>query len=208
MGGAGIITLVGLLLLLPFVMARDYFGKIARLDPRNGALTKASHGAGMLALGVWALAIHDRMGIAGPLLWIPLAVGGFGLFWLVAGWRTAKMIGGPVPGDDFLLVRAGLRVGVGVVLFWLLGAGPQALGYDTWQLVLDFIWLVRAAAIWFFITGAAKLGLLLAMRSRPSGTMPAATARNPAARYADPVSARQAMRGRGGQYSRMDSREF
>jgi hypothetical protein len=33
------ITVVVLLLLVPFVALRDYFGKIGQLDPRSAALT-------------------------------------------------------------------------------------------------------------------------------------------------------------------------
>ncbi len=57
------ITIAVLLLLVPFVALRDYFGKIAQLDPRSAALTKASHGVAMLALGLWAYLERDRLGL-------------------------------------------------------------------------------------------------------------------------------------------------
>jgi hypothetical protein len=75
------------------------------------------------------------------------------------GWRQAKIYGNQ-PADEFLIGRAVVKIALGVVIFWLLGAGWRVLDRDTWLLLLDLQWPVRAIAIWCFITGAAKFALL------------------------------------------------
>jgi hypothetical protein len=182
----GIFGLAILLLLVPFVALGDYFGKLGRLDPRSAALTKASHGAGMLALGLWAYWKRYSIGLT-VFDWVPLAVLGvaaFGLFWLAAGWRAAKIYG-PAPGvDEFLIARSVGRLAVGAVLWWLPGAdqGPLAplrlfvystTGYDLWAQVVDVnAGLLRFAASWCFITGLAKIVLLQAVKQRRPRNLP------------------------------------
>jgi hypothetical protein len=208
MGGAGIITFAALLLLLPFQLAWHYFGKIRRLDPLTAARMKASHGAGMLALGAWALAMHDQIGVSGSLLWIPLVLGGFGLLWLGGGWRMAKILG-PEPDDDFQTVRAIVKVGVGIGIFWLLGAGWRVLDRELWLLLVQLQWPVRAVAIWCIITGCAKFALLMAVKPR-APQPPPVSAKPPHgdARYASPDVARRMQQGHGGRESRVDQMRF
>jgi hypothetical protein len=208
MAGAGIFFFVVMLLLVPFQLAWAYFGKIRLLDPPSAARMKATHGAGMMVLGGWALALHDRIGVSGSLLWIPLVVVGFGLLWLGGGWRMAKILG-PASDDDFQIVRALVKIGVGIGIFWLLGAGYKVLDRELWLLLVQLQWPVRAVAIWCLITGCTKFALLLAVK--PRAPQPPPLPRKSAhgdARYASPDIAERMQRGHGGNPSRIDNMKF
>jgi hypothetical protein len=216
------ITVVVLLLLVPFVALRDYFGKIGRLDPRSAALTKASHGAGMLALGSWAYLERDRLGLT-VFDWVPLALLGlaaFGLFWLAMGWRAARIYG-PVPGiDEFLTARSVAKLAIGAGLWWLPGAdesqGPLATirqfvysstGQDLWALLNENAGLLRFAASWCFVTGLTKIVLLRAVKPRLRPLPPVEDDRHGAAGNAGYSESWQAA-AHGGRKTRLDDMQF
>ena len=207
--------IIGLLVLLPFVAAWSYFGKMRTLDPHSAALIKSSHGAGMVALGAWVLAALSApirsfdvgAGLSpGALLWVPVAVAGFGFYWLVTGWRKARRLG-EHPGDEFLVVRSVVKVAVGIAGFVLLSSGYRFLDRDVWALVLDVQWLIRAAAIWCVVTGAARFVLLLAVKRRPRSAPQAAPFTRGHADDADRDNALRALRGSGGNRS-FDDMDF
>lgn len=185
------IAILVLLLLVPFVAVRDYFGRIGQLDPRSGALTKASHGAGMVALGLWAYWKRDSIGLT-IFDWAPyavLAIAAFGLFWLLAGWRAAKIFG-PAPGiDEFLTARSVGKLAIGGLLIWLPSAGQDwflpkgpfaplrefiyvKTNYDVLLLLVQNAALLDFAAAWCFVTGITKIVLLQAVKQRRRPNLP------------------------------------
>jgi hypothetical protein len=166
MAGAGIFALVALLIAAPFLIAKDYFAKFRLLNPRQQALMRVSHGAGMLALGVWAFFMRDAIGLTPFGQWVPLAllaVAGGGLFRLCGGWKDAKIYS-EQPGDDFLIARAIVKAGVGVGARLLLDHGYKFLDRDMWGLVVDFQWIIAVVMVWCFATGCAKFAVLLAVK--------------------------------------------
>jgi len=207
---AGIITLGLLLLAAPFVALKNYFGKLRLLDQRSAALHKVGHGAGLLVVAAWVFFLRGRMGL-GPLEFLPLPlliVAGFGLYWLVTGWTTAKIFGAQPGIDESLIFRAIAKAVLGLAIFWLLGAGYRVLDREEWLLLLDLQWPVRAVAIWCFITGAAKFAVLLAIKKRPPQRPPVHAMPHGEARFASPVEARRMQQGHGGTASRMDQQRF
>jgi hypothetical protein len=211
MAGAGIFTLVLLLLAVPFVAVKEYFGKMRLLDPRSAALQKVSHGAAMLALGGWAFWLGDQIGLLAFGHWVPLALLGldvFGLFWLVTGWNDAKIFGAQPGVDESLIFRAIAKAVVGLALFWLLGNGSQVLDREYWLLLVELQWPVRAVAVWCVISGAAKFAVLLAVKKRPPQRPPVHAMPHGEARFASPGEARRMQQGHGGSASRMDQRKF
>jgi hypothetical protein len=220
MAGGGIIALLMMLALAPFEIAKGYFDRIRLLNPRDQALAKTSHGGGMLALGVWAFAFRERMGLSSVGLgalglgqfapWVPLlllAVAAFGLYWLVNGWQMAKKIG-EQPGDSFQFGRCMAKIAVSLVIFWFLGAGYRVLDRDEWLWLVTLQWPVRAVAIWCFITGSTKFALLLAVKRRPQQPPPVHASPHGQARYATPAQARRMRQGHGGGKSRIDDMKF
>jgi len=213
--GEGIFALALLVMIAPFVVVRNYFQKIGMMPPAKAAVTKASDGVGLIGLGLWLLIVRDDIGLTSfgqgvghpqAVLLVPVALGGFGLWWLVHGWQDAREYG-QQPGVQSGMGGAAVRIALAVAAFSVLcgQSRPQFIDPDWWSIIVPLQWVIRAVSVWLFLTGAGKIAVLLATRSRPSR---APTFPQPRNRQSGPASPRQAMQGRGGKTSRMDQQEF
>src|SRR3954447_18617223 len=149
---------IGLLIFWPFMALADYFGWIKRQPPGHQELAKACHGAGMLAL-LWyccslaggfaeyvaALVLHPNE----LLRWIPVALGAWGLGWLLLNARPAAL-SIAAPHRATMIKRALIKLALGWALWSWAAAG------DAWLPGLVFI-----LAVWCFATGGAKFLLML-----------------------------------------------
>jgi hypothetical protein len=154
--------LIGALIALPFVFLSDWFGWIRQQS--HPELTKACHGAGMMALLGYAIALSGGLVefIAGfvlhpdNLLWIiALIVGAWGLGWFLLYARHAALSVGQ-PYRATMIVRALIKLGLG----W--GAWVYAAGFDRALGDTGFVGpTLRIVAVWCLATGAAKFLLML-----------------------------------------------
>ena len=144
---------IGLLLAWPFVALADYFGFIKRQPPGLQELTKACHGAGMLALlaygfelaGGFADFVQGLLAYpSAPLQWIPVGMAVWGLAWVALNARFAvQTVCGPARGT--MIGRALVKL---------------ALAYGAWAFADDADGLIRLvlsfAAVWCAATGGTK----------------------------------------------------
>jgi hypothetical protein len=159
MGAAPLGELIGALIALPFVMLADWNKFLKRLPPGEQELTKACHGAGIVALVVyWAvltggvfhflgLGVHN---LANPMFWIPVGCAGFGAGWYILYARFGAIAIGP-PHRSAQTIRALLKIALGIVVW----------SYTTRLDLSGFELLVRAAAMWCMATGATKFILMI-----------------------------------------------
>jgi hypothetical protein len=92
-----VFTLTGLLVLLPLVFARDYWGRIRRLPPASQVFEKTALGAGMLALGAWAYCVRALEIITGVWAWsrLPLPLTARRPFFVFAGKGPKERLADP-----------------------------------------------------------------------------------------------------------------
>lgn len=216
----------GYLALLPLIIPATvwlrYVTWISRQPPgQRVELTKASHGAGMLALSGSIVFLAHGQGAAVssmPLLWVPLGIMViWGALWLVTSGLQARLYGSQGPLDTVLLVRSMVKVGIGVAIAHfipfqssqLLAALPRIA--DLTGIVFALLCLAGWFVAWWCVfTGAAKILLLLLTRIRGRARRTPKPTQNPRgdARNASRAEARNAMRGLGGMTSKLDEREF
>jgi hypothetical protein len=170
--GAGIITLCGLILLVPFEIWRERSRKWATLSPLEQNLQRASHG---IAFGVLvpfgALAMFGKRGIGEAVAAVPVDPVGhglpaaalaallvYGIARFVVGWRRSAGIR-----EGLLATRAFIKLAIGSALtVWLLSK-PQFDWNETagQQVAVAFLVL----PLWLTITGVIRFVLLV----RPAG---------------------------------------
>jgi hypothetical protein len=188
--------------------------------PRVMALTKASEGAGLLALAAVVVSEESFPAVAStPALWVPvLAVTAWGALWLVTSGLAVRQFGWQGPVDAVVFVRALVKITFGVAVFYLMPPGLSHLDRLLWGvrnppdiqtlvIVAGFAvgWLV---AFWCIVTGSAKLLLLLSTQIRSRPKAPAdGSAHGEGREETDPAKAADALRGRG-RRSRMEGVEF
>jgi hypothetical protein len=227
--GAAIGVAVGLVVLerfirvvIPLVRTVLRNRKVSRLQqpPQAMARTKASEGAGILALSGFVVVLAQAEGYAvssTPLLWAPLTVAiVWGALWLVTSGLQAWRYGSQGPVDTVVLVRALVKIGIGITLAWFLH--PYQIAQLLWAfhhaptvtaaaLGLAFIagW---AIAWWCFCTGAVKtLLVLLTMVRRRRRKSPVASSAHGQADFAGAAEASRAMQGKG-RRSKMEGVKF
>ena len=209
-------------IIIPFKIWRRYARWISFQPPGQRAeLTKASHGAGMLALsGLIVLLVQAKGGSVSsqPLAWVPLAVMAvWGALWLVTSGLAARRYGSQGPTDTVVLVRSLVKVAVGSTFVHFMPADmgrllTLAADPPDWQ-VAFFTWGFCAGwfvAMWCIFTGAAKALLLLLTKIRRRSRQAPEPVTNPRgdARDASRAEARRAMQGQGGVASPLDKQEF
>jgi hypothetical protein len=220
-------VLAGLLLIDISTIVRRYIigpyrNLFARQSPRDGELTRASHGVGILVLlviagfalrQIWRWQLGDviaALQAGDPLHWVPalalLLVVTLALMWVMTGVR--RSLRASAERDGRIITRSVLKIAAGagvVLLLWkppLQYAGASAL---VWSVpVLPYG--VTAFAAWLATTGLMKFALAAKGRSRPR-PVPVTPPREPA-RDATADEAMDDMRGRGGRATSLDDREF
>lgn len=213
-----------LLVLLPLIVTfkiwRRYAKWITFQPPGQRAeLTKASHGAGMLALsGLIVLLIDNEGGSVSsqPWVWVPLAViAAWGALWFVTSGLAALRYGSQGPTDTVVLVRSLVKVAVGCTFVHFMPADMGRLLTLAWTAstgqVALFAWGYCAGwlvAMWCIFTGAAKvLLLLLAKIPRRRKKSPVASSAHGQADFAGAAEASRAMQGKG-RRSKMEGVKF
>jgi hypothetical protein len=216
--------ITGLLIALNLVVgfARGYRNFLHRQQPRDGELTRASHGVGILVLlvlagialrQVWRWQLSDLIGAlrAGdPLHWVPalllLLVVTWGVLWVMTGVRRSIAFG--AERDSRIITRAVLKILAGAALVLVLFKPPaQYAGAIEFVRAVPYLpFAVLALAAWLSATGAVKFSLTLKGRRRPR--QPPETPSKPPARDATPDEALEDMQGHGGRRSKLDEREF
>jgi hypothetical protein len=175
MEGGGIITLLGMLLLLPFALLRDLFTLGRRLwlmnaqrqrflTPHELNLRRAAQPVGSAAvlLAAWRLygpqLDHARVAYAvdwrliAALASIAVIVGASSFF--VGARRCAGLR------DGILTTRAAFRIGIGLALcFWLARIPLRA--FDDEPLLGACVWQTALLlGLWFLVTGCVRCVLL------------------------------------------------
>jgi hypothetical protein len=162
-GAAPLGELIGCLIALPFVMLADWHKFLKRLPPGEQELTKACHGAGIVALVVYwavltggffhflALGIHN---LVNPMFGIPAVIAAFGVGWFILYARFGAISIGP-PHRSAQTMRALLKVALGIAV-WSYAGHLDLSGFEL---------LVRAAAMWCMATGGTKFILMIWGRS-------------------------------------------
>jgi hypothetical protein len=187
---------------------RGYRNFLRSQPPRDAELSKASHGAAVLAvvaLALWFVGwpridafltafraapdspLHLAVvaGVAGVVLW--------GVLWLVTGARRSLQFAGR---DSRVITRAALKISVGVGV-WMIWNNPPASWWPWVVLLHEVPYSAAVVAVlcgWLAVTGAAKM-LLVALpaagnalrivtrhRQRNNGPMIAAGGRRSRAR--------------------------
>jgi hypothetical protein len=160
--GAGIFSLLGALLFAPFQLAGAWRNWMRRRPPDTQALTKASHGAGLLALVLFVLAEFVGWRAVGNFaralrahpddltLLLPAALLSavviWGAVWLITGWRRAGR------GDGLIALIGVLSLAGGIAAF------VYAPRLDLRGLALIALDLL---GVWFIATGAVKILLVV-----------------------------------------------
>jgi hypothetical protein len=163
------LTIMGLLVLLPFQMWAERSRSFQRLSPLEQNLQRASHGAAVIVLVL--IAVFFTFGIAGVLLFVPHLVTNFADTWpgllvlvplayaiprLVAGVRRCQGAR-----DGLLATRAAVKFLLGLVALPVLWSNTVArvAAPDFW---LACGWLLlNAVAVWLIVTGAVRFALLM-----------------------------------------------
>ena len=196
-----------------------YFRWINSHDLRSRELTKACHGAGILALAAVVVSEASLAAVSSnPALWIPLSVmTAWGGLWLVTSGLAFKRLGSQGPLDSVLIVRALVKIAIGgaVLRFLpfgvsqLLWGGLHILQAPDWTaavVLLAYIagWFV---AFWCVVTGSTKLLLMLAtqIRRRPKALADPST--HGRGRFAGAAEGSRVMQGQG-RRSRMEGVKF
>jgi hypothetical protein len=163
----GVLTLVVLLALLPFVYLFQWFRWVKQLPPHEQALARASHGAGIIAFVL--LVGFGLFGVGGvgaffvavaghpDDLWKPAlllaVVMGWGITWFIVGVKRASGLR-----DGLLTTRAIVKLAGGLGGLIYLSRIPAKPDTSVWvYLGVAFGFL---AVLWCLVTGAVKVLLL------------------------------------------------
>src|SRR5271166_1939487 len=131
-----LIGIVGYLALLPLIFSGKLFRRYAfwirgQQAGQRTELTKASHGAGMLAIAYFLVTIVHQEGgsvVAEPVLWLPLGVlTVWGTLWLVTSSLQARLYGPQGPIDTVILVRSLVKIAIGGAIVYFLPFGVTPL---------------------------------------------------------------------------------
>jgi hypothetical protein len=205
-----------------FKLGFRYRNFLRQQQPRDGELTRASHGMGILVvLVIAAIALRqvwrwqmsdliDALQAGDPLHWVPalllLLVVTWAVLWVMTGTRRALRAG--AERDSRIMTGGLIKILAGAALAFIVTkppaqyAGPVAL---LWSVpVLPYA--VLAIAAWLVATGLMKFALASAGRRQPR--QPPSTPRKEPARDATLAEALQDMQGHGGRKTSLDDREF
>jgi hypothetical protein len=223
--GRMVLLVIGALLALDLGLIpalRGYRNFLLSQQPRDGELTRASHGMGILVLLVvaglalrqiwrWQLSDFTNALQAGdPLHWVPalllLLVVTWGLVWVMTGTRRALRAG--AERDSRVMTRSLMKIGAGLVVMFIVYKPPaQYAGLAALLWSVPYLpWAVMAFAAWLAVTGLVKFSLAAIGRRKPR-TAPV-TPPKPPARDATLDEALEDMRGLGGRKTSLDDREF
>jgi hypothetical protein len=173
MGGAALAgEAIFFLIAFPFVALADWFKFIKRQPPGQQELTKACHGAGMLALlalwfsfagGFSAYVTQLGRDAANPVIWIAAGIAAWGLGWLLlnAGFAARAI---PPPHRATMIVRGLLKAALGAAAWIYAGKLPPLARADLFVGLLGLGLYVLAA--WCTSTGGTKVLLMLWRGSR------------------------------------------
>jgi hypothetical protein len=203
------------LIATPIAVLAHWFKYIKGLPPREQALARASHGAGMIAIIELVLLASDgpqsmdeftsflssRPEIALPCL----AIVAWGAGWFIIG--SARSRG---PRDALLASRAAVKTAVGFAAgrFVWDDHVPAHWSGEWWGDPLVFG--LKVLAIWCMVTGLVKFVLVMRGMGR-RGARPAEVEEQKARGAAGDASAAEAaaaLHGRGGRGIALDDREF
>jgi hypothetical protein len=162
MNGTNLGEVIGLFLAAPFVALADWFKFLKYLPPGQQELTKACHGAGMLALV--ALWFSFESGVSGYIadlarnpgslfLWIPAGIAAWGAGWLLLNSSFAARALGPHRAT--MRLRGLLKSALGGTVWSYAGMLAQGQGNTLITLVLYVF------ATWCLATGATRFVLTL-----------------------------------------------
>jgi len=216
--------IIGGLFALAFIIdhAPRYLNFLRRQQPRDGELTRASHGVGILVLlviagialrQVWRWQLSDFVGAlqAGdPLHWVPalllLLVITWAVLWVMSGVRRSVAFG--AERDSRIITRSVLKILTGAALVLVLFRPPQqyAGAVEFVRSVPYLPFAVLAGAGWLASTGLMKFSLAIKGRRRPR-PIPESPSKPPA-RDATEDEAAEDMQGHGGRRTKLDDEEF
>jgi hypothetical protein len=216
--------IIGGLFALAFIIdhAPKYRNFLRQQEARDGELTRASHGVGILVLlvvagialrQVWRWQLSDFIGAlqAGdPLHWVPalllLLVITWAVLWVMSGVRRSLAFG--AERDSRIITRSVLKILAGAALVLVLFRPPQqyAGAVEFVRSVPYLPFAVLAVAGWLAATGLMKFSLAIKGRRKPR-PIPE-TPSKPPARDATPDEALDDMKGHGGRRTKLDDREF
>ena len=201
---------------------RGYRNFLQRQQPRDGELTRAAHGFGILVLlvvagialrQVWRWQLSDFIGslqAGDPLHWVPalllLLVITWAVLWVMTGVRRSLAFG--AERDSRTITRSALKILAGAALVLVLFKPPaQYAGtVDLARSVPYLPFAVLALAGWLAATGTMKFSLALKGRRKPPKP-PNEPTKDPA-RDATEDEAREDMQGHGGRRTPLDDEEF
>ena len=160
--GLAMLTLLLIGLAYPIVLVvffgtvvwMDWFLFLSQLPAREGWLTKAAHGIGVIVCGGYVI---ERQWVPASYHTLAYSVYGvlvaLGIFWLIIGSARAQ-----IHGDAHLLIRAIVKFGVGCAVFaaWHLYQTQVPLPYRHW---MDPC--VQLVALWCWATGLTKFIICL-----------------------------------------------
>ena len=222
--GRLILFVVGGLLALDLVagFGLKYRNFLRQQQPRDGELTRASHGMGIFVVLVvagialrqvwrWQLSdFTDALQAGDPLHWVPalllLLVVTWAVLWVMTGTRRALRAG--AERDSRIMTRSVVKILAGLAVVFIVCEPPAeyaGLVALLWS-VPYLAYSVMALAAWLAVTGLVKFALAVKGRRKPS--QPPITPPKPPARDATATEALQDMRGLGGRTTSLDDREF
>jgi hypothetical protein len=207
---------------LAMIFARGYRNFLRQQQPRDGELTRASHGMGMLVLLVvagiamrqiwrWQFSdFTDALQAGDPWHWVPallvLLVVTWAVLWVMTGTRRALRAG--AERDSRVMTRSLLKILAGLALVLIVCKPP-----DAWAGPVELLWSVPyapwaviAVAAWLVVTGLVKF--IIAAKGRSKPRQPPITPPKPPARDATEKEAVEDMRGLGGRKTSLDDRGF
>jgi hypothetical protein len=213
----------GLFALELAVMFGQRYGKFLRSQqPRDGELTRASHGMGILALlvvaglalrQIWRWQLSDftaALQAGDPWHWVPalllLLVVTWAVVWVMTGTRRALRAG--AERDSRIMTRSLLRIAAGLAVVLIVWNPPtQWAGLAALLRSVPYAqWAVIAVAAWLGVTGLVKFALAAKGRRKPP--KPPITPQKSPARDATLAEALEDMEGGGGRKTSLDDREF
>jgi hypothetical protein len=220
-------VLAGLLLIDISTIVRRYIigpyrNLFARQSPRDGELTRASHGVGILVLlviagialrQIWRWQLGDvisALQAGDPWHWVPagglLLVVTLALMWVMTGVR--RSLRASAERDGRVITRSLLKIAAGAAVVLLLMRPPmQYAGASAFVWSVPYLpYAVLAVAAWLATTGMMKFALAAKGRSRPR-PVPVTPKKEPA-RDATLAEALEDMKGRGGRKTALDDRDF
>jgi hypothetical protein len=202
--------------------APRYKNFLRSLTPRDGELTRASHGVGILVLlvvagialrQVWRWQLSDFIGslqAGDPLHWVPalllLLVITWAVLWVMTGVRRSLAFG--AERDSRIITRSALKILAGAALVLVLFKPPAqyAGAVDLVRSIPYLPFAVMAVAGWLAVTGTMKF--TLAARGRRKPPKPPITPTKDPARDATEKEAMEDMQGHGGRRTSLDDEEF